>query len=143
MKRSKLKDNDTYKEQTSRQPDSDGSGSVVSLHSSSSSDEKVQENPQSEGRTVTQNESAEEITALKGEGNRFKDTHSKLDKLQKRLQELPTQDTLDEIIHSVKNQNYGAKGSLPSTSANNGKSFSSYGVNVGWNNNATQPQQNR
>lgn len=141
MKRSKFKDSDTHKEPTSRQPDSDGSGSVVSLHSSSSSDEKVPENPQSESRTMTQIESAEEITALKSEGGRPKVSQSKLDKLQKKLQELPTQDTLDEIIHSVKNQNYHAK-DLPNTSANNGKSFSFRG-SVGWNNNAIQPQQMR
>ncbi|KAK2562295.1 hypothetical protein P5673_014566 [Acropora cervicornis] len=140
MKRSKFKDSDTHKEPTSRQPDSDGSGSVVSLHSSSSSDEKVPENPQSESRTMTQIESAEEITALKSEGGRPKVSQSKLDKLQKKLQELPTQDTLDEIIHSVKNQNYRAK-DLPNTSANNGKSFSLFRGSVGWNNNAIQPQQ--
>ncbi|XP_044168787.1 LOW QUALITY PROTEIN: synaptonemal complex protein ZEP1-like [Acropora millepora] len=139
MKRSKFKDSDTHKEPTSRQPDSDGSGSVVSLHSSSSSDEKVPENPQSESRTMTQIELAEEITALKSEGGRPKVSQSKLDKLQKKLQELPTQDTLDEIIHSVKNQNYHAK-DLPNTSANNGKSFSFRG-SVGWHNNAIQPQQ--
>ncbi|XP_068747542.1 M-phase phosphoprotein 9-like isoform X2 [Montipora capricornis] len=132
MKRSRFKDTARSKDQTSGHPDSDGSGSVVSLHSSSSGEGKSQANPHPEGRTMIQVESVEEITSIKNRDNRFKDdstpAHSKLDRLQKRLQAQPTQDTLDEIIHSMKNQN-GVKDSQP----NDSSTGATYPGSVGWN----------
>lgn len=111
MKRSKFRYTDRSKEQASRQVDSDGSGSVISLQSSSSSDGKYPGNHHSArtGRPVIQTESVEEIGAQKREGNGFKDdstmNHQKLEKLQKKLQGQPNENTLDEIIHTIKNQN--------------------------------------
>ena len=104
MKRSKFRYTDRSKEQASRQVDSDGSGSVISLQSSSSSDGKYPGNHHSAGmgRPVIQAESVEEIRVQKREGST---NHQKLEKLQKKLQGQPNEDTLDEIIHTIKNQN--------------------------------------
>lgn len=155
MKSSKFKDTNRSKESASRQLDSDGSGSVVSLPSSSSGDGKCPPNNHSVGvgRTIIQVDSVEEIITQKQAGSRFKDgstpTHHKLGKLQKKLQTLPTQDTLDEIIYTMKNQNglkdsSAAGMSLHNDSATGGKGYQSapsYTGSLAWN--TTSPLQTR
>lgn len=156
MQRSNFKDAERSKGQASRLQDSDGSGSVVSLQSSSSDDGiKYQGNQHAEGvgNPVIQVESVDDVGAQKGAGNRFNDDSNRqnLGKLQQRLHAQPTQDTLDEIIYTMKNQN-GIKDSsaagmslpLHNDSAAGGKTYSSmqsYAGSLGWN--STSPLQIR
>ena len=142
MTRSKVRDRS--KEQGSRLVDSDGSGSVISLQSSSSSDGKYPGNHHSAsiGRSIIQAESVEGIDTQKVEGSRFKDdsttSHHTLENFQKKLQGEQTGDTLDDIIHTIKNQN-GLKDSavtgtsMPSgnDSAAGGKTYPSFPLYTG------------
>ena len=147
MQRSKFKDAERSKAQASRQLDSDGSGSVISLQSSSSDDGKYLGNHHSEGVSrppVFQLDSDEKMGAQKAAGNRLGDdsTLKSLGKLQQKLNTQPTQDTLDEIIYTMKHQ--GMKDSsaagmslpLPNDAAVVGKAYpstQSYSSSLGWN----------
>lgn len=108
MHRSKFNDVGMSKEQPLRQQDSDGSGSVVSLQSSSSDDGRygvgmIGRDPHYERAALPANQvdSGEEADV-----QREVVRHStRIDKLQQRLQTDPTENTLDEIISALKNQN--------------------------------------
>lgn len=148
MQRSKFKGGDRSKEQTPRRLDSDGTGSVVSLQSSSSDDGKFPGNQISEGVNrppVFQVDSSDEIGTQRFSMNRGGDDSARknLDKLQQKLSIQPTHDTLDEIISTMKHHG-GIKDSsaagmsfpLQSDSAVGGKAYTSaqsYSGSLGWN----------
>lgn len=148
MQRSKFKGGDRSKGQTPRRLDSDGSGSVVSLQSSSSDDGKFPGNQISEGVNrppVFQVDSSDEIGTQRFSMNRGGDDSARknLDKLQQKLSTQPTHDTLDEIISTMKHHS-GIKDSsatgmsfpLQSDSAVGGKAYTSaqsYSGSLGWN----------
>ena len=136
MQRSKFKDTGT---QASRQLESDGSGSVISLQSSSSDDGKYPGNHYSEGVSRPPVIQVEEVGAQKGAGNRLGDdsTRQNLGKLQQKLNTQPTQDTLDEIIYTMKHQGIkDSSAAVPNDSAVGGKAYpsaQSYSGSLGWN----------
>ena len=107
-----------------QQQDSDGSGSVVSLPSSLSDDGRYPRIPgqdfHSEGAGLPMSEvdSAEEIGLQKEAGNKSNDDTARqnVGKLQQKLHLQPTQNTLDEIISTLKNQNGEKNPSRPGTS---------------------------
>lgn len=148
MQRSKFKGGDRSKGQTPQRLDSDGSGSVVSLQSSSSDDGKFPGNQISEGVNrppVFQVDSSDEIGTQRFSMNRGGDDSARknLDKLQQKLSTQPTHDTLDEIISTMKHHG-GIKDSsatgmsfpLQSDSAVGGKAYTSaqsYSGSLGWN----------
>lgn len=156
MQRSKFKSGDRNKGQTPRRLDSDGSGSVVSLQSSSSDDGKFPGNQISEGVNrppVFQVDSFDEIGTQSVSMARGGDDSARknLGKLQQKLSTQPTHDTLDEIISTMKHHG-GIKDSsaagmsfpLQSDSAVGGKAYTSvqsYSGSLGWN--STTPLQMR
>lgn len=113
MQSSKFNSNVLKKEDQLPQQDSDGSGSVVSLPSSLSDDgryPRIQgQRFYSEGAALPLSEvdSAEEIGLQKEAGSKSNEfaTRQNVGKLQQKLHAQPTQNTLDEIIGTLKNQN--------------------------------------
>lgn len=145
MQRSKFKFGDRSKGQTSRQLDSDGSGSVVSLQSFSSDDGKFPGNQISEGVNrppVFQVDSFDEIGTQRVSMNRGGDESARknLDKLQQKLSTQPTHDTLDEIISTMKHHG-GIKDSSAAGMSFPLQSDSAVGGSLGWN--LTTPLQMR
>lgn len=131
------------------QQDSDGSGSVVSLPSSSSDDGRYPrtqgQDVGSEGAGLPMSElyTAEEISLHKEAGNNSKDsTQQNVGKLQQKFNVQPTQDTLDEIISTIKNQNGINNPSSPGTSLpmHNDSTVGNKTLNcsLGWNSTSLQ-----
>lgn len=124
MQSSKFNDAERKKEERFQQQDSDGSGSVVSLQSSSSDDGKYSRirgrdfHSEGAGLPMSEVDSAEEIGLQKEAGNKTNDdaTRQNVGKLQQKLHVQPTQNTLDEIISTLKNQNGIKNPSSPGTS---------------------------
>lgn len=113
MQSSKYNNTGLRKEEQLPQQDSDGSGSVVSLPSTSSDDgryPRIQgQGFHSEGASmpISEVDSGEEIGLPKEAGRKSNDdaTRQNVGKLQQKLHVQPTQNTLDEIISTLKNQN--------------------------------------
>ena len=109
--------------QRSKQQDSDGSGSVVSLQSSSSDDGKYAGIhgrdflSEGAGLLTRQVDSPEEIGVHKEAGSKSSDntTRQNMGKLQQKLNTQPTHNTLDEIISTLKTQNGIKNSSRPGT----------------------------
>ena len=108
MQSSKFNSDVLKKEEQLLQQDSDGSGSVVSLPSSLSDDGRY---PRIQGQgfysegaglPISEVDSAEEIGLHKEAGSK---SRKNVGKLQQKLHAQPTQNTLDEIISTLKNQN--------------------------------------
>lgn len=136
MQRSKFTDSERSKEQRLQQQDSDGSGSVVSLQSSSSDDGKYAgirgRDFHSEGAGLPMREVDDNDDA----------TRQNVEKLQQKLNTQPTHNTLDEIISTLKNQNGIKNSSRPGTSLPlhndstvGGKTYNS---SLGWNSSPLQ-----
>lgn len=132
MKRSKVNDTEISKDQRLQQQDSDGSGSVISLQSSSSDDSRY--------AGVRGRDFYSAGTGLPmGEGD---SPGENVAKLQQKLNMQPTHDTLDEIISTMKRQNGiknssnpGASLPLHNDSAVGGKTYNS---SLGWNSSSLQ-----
>ena len=113
MRSSKFNNTVSKKEEQLPQQDSDGSGSVVSLPSSLSDDGRYPRvqgqgfHPEGAGLPISEVDSAEEIALQKEAGSKSNDdaTRQNVGKLQQKLHAQPTQNTLDEIISTLKNQN--------------------------------------
>lgn len=113
MQSSKFNNTTSRKEEQLPQQDSDGSGSVVSLPSSSSDDGRYSRiqgqgfHSENAGMPISEVDSGEEIGLQKEAGSKSNDdtTRQNMGKLQKKLHAQPTQNTLDEIISTLKNQN--------------------------------------
>lgn len=113
MQSSKFKNDVLKKEEQLPQLDSDGSGSVVSLPSSLSDDGRYPRiqgqgfHSEGAGLPISEVDSAEEIGFQKEAGSKSNDvaTRQNVGKLQQKLHAQPTQNTLDEIISTLKNQN--------------------------------------
>lgn len=150
MQRSKFNKTVLKKEEQLPQQDSDGSGSVVSLPSSSSDDGRYPRIPgqgfhsEGAGMPISEVDSGEEIGLQKEAGSRSNDdaTRQNVEKLQQKLDAQPTRNTLDEIISTLKNQN-GIKNpsspgmSLPVPNDSTG-GIKNFNGSLGWNSSPLQ-----
>lgn len=146
MQRSKHNEADLGKEQPPRQQDSDGSGSVVSLQSSSSDDVKY---PGIRGRDLHSEGAGVPAFQVEPVQKSNDDaTRQNMGKLQQKLHTQPTHNTLDEIISTLKNQNGMNDSSIPgmslplhNDSTVGGKTYpsmQSYTSGGGWNSSPLQ-----
>ncbi|KAJ7374045.1 hypothetical protein OS493_009375 [Desmophyllum pertusum] len=146
MQRSKYNEADLGKEQPPRQQDSDGSGSVVSLQSSSSDDVKY---PGIRGRDLHSEGAGVPAFQVEPVQKSNDDaTRQNMGKLQQKLHTQPTHNTLDEIISTLKNQNGMNDSSIPgmslplhNDSTVGGKTYpsmQSYTSGGGWNSSPLQ-----
>ena len=123
MQRSNFNKTVLKKEEQLPQQDSDGSGSVVSLPSSSSDDGRYLRIPgqgfhsEGAGMPISEVDSGEEIGLQKEAGSKCNGDAARqnMGKLQQKLDAQPTPNTLDEIISTLKNQN-GIKNPSPGMS---------------------------